>query len=153
MFRMILALLLCAASSALAGGGHVLTVSAAVLSKNNCRFSTAASTVSLAIDPASGAAATASTTLSIRCTGSAAIANWSLSSDNGLHGASPAALRMRHATDLAEFLPYTLSFPVSGSVPKNVSQSLTVTATVAAADYQNVQPGAYSDTVALSLLP
>ena len=152
-FRTLLALLLCAASSALAGGGHSLTVSAAVLSKNNCRFASASSTRSLAIDPAGSTAATASINLSVRCTGSAATANWSLASDSGLYGPSPAALLMRHATDAAEFLPYSLSFPGSGSVAKNVWQSLTVTATVAAADYQNARPGAYSDTVVLSLLP
>lgn len=151
--RLLLAALLCAASSALAGGGHSLTVSAAVLSKNNCRFATAASTLSLNIDPAGGAAASASASLSIRCTGSAALANWSMTSNSGVYGSSASALRMRHGTDIAEFLPYALSFPATGSVAKNVWQSLTVTATVAAADYQNARPGAYSDTVVLSLLP
>lgn len=151
--RMLLALLLCAASSALAGGGHVLTVSAAVLSKNNCRFSSAASTLSLAIDPASGAAATASTSVSVRCTGSAATANWSMTSDNGLYGSSPSALRMRHGTDATQFLPYSLAFPASGTVAKNVWQALSLSATVLPADFQNASPGAYSDTVVLSLLP
>lgn len=151
--RMLLALLLCTASSALAGGGHTLTVSAAVLSKNNCRFSSAASTLALVIDPANGAAATASTSLSVRCTGSAALANWSMSSDSGLYGSSPSALRMRHGTDATQFLPYSLTFPASGTVAKNVSQALSVTATVLPADFQNVAAGAYSDTVVLSLLP
>lgn len=153
MFRMILALLLCAASSALAGGGHILTVSAAVLSKNTCRFAGGSSTLSLSIDPASGAAATASTSLSIRCTGSAATATWSLTSNSGLYGSSPAALRMRHGADLTEFLPYSLSFPASGTVAKNVWQDLTVTATVLPAAFQDGLVGAYADTVVLSLLP
>jgi hypothetical protein len=152
-YRLLPALLLCAASSALAGGGHSLTVSAVVPSKNNCRFSGAGSTLSLSVDPAGGAAVAASTSLSIRCLGSSAVATWSLSANSGLYGVSPAALRMRHGTNLAEFLPYVLSFPASGSVTKNVWQDITVTATVAAADYQNARPGAYSDTVALSLLP
>jgi hypothetical protein len=153
MFRMLPALLLCAASSALAGGGHVLTVSAAVLSKNNCRFAAATATLSLSIDPAGGTAVASGATLSIRCTGSAATANWSLTSNSGLYGSSPSALRMRHGSDTAQFLPYSLTFPSSGSVAKNVWQDLTVTATVLPADFQNALPGAYSDTVVLSLLP
>lgn len=142
-----------AAPGAQAADAHSLVVSAAVLSKNNCRFATAASTLSLSIDPASGAAATASATLSIRCTGAAATALWTLSGDNGLYGSSPSALRMRHSTNPAEFLPYSLSFPASGSVPRNVWQNLSVTATVLPADFQNVSSGAYSDSVTLSLLP
>lgn len=137
-----------AASAAGAADGHSLTVSATVISASNCRFSTAASTLSLAIDPASGAAATASGTLAIRCVGGAAIASWSLASNNGLYGS-----RMRHATDLTQFLPYTLSFPASGTVPRNTWQNLAVSATVQPADFQNVPGGAYSDAVTLSLLP
>jgi spore coat protein U-like protein len=144
---------LAAAPGARAADGHSLTVSATVVSNSNCRFSTAGSTLALSIDPASGAAATASGTLSIRCVGSAATANWSIAANSGLYGASPSALRMRHGTNPAEFLPYSLSFPASGSVPKNVWQDLTVTASVLPADFQNVSAGAYSDAVTLSLLP
>jgi hypothetical protein len=150
---MLLTLLLCAASSALASGGHSLTVSAAVLSKSNCRFSGGVSTISLAIDPASGTAAAASTIVSVLCSGSAAIANWSMSSNSGLYGSSPSALCMRHGSDATQFLPYSLSFPASGSVAKNVRQDVTVTATVLPANFQNASPGAYSDSVVLSLLP
>jgi len=138
---------------AVAADGHSLTISATVLSNSNCRFSAAASTLSLSIDPASSAPVTASGSVSIRCVGAAATANWSISSDNGLYGSSPSALRMRHGTDFAQFLPYSLSFPASGSVPKNVWQSLPVTATVLPADFQNASSGAYSDSVTLSLLP
>ena len=138
---------------AVAADGHSLTISATVLSNSNCRFSAAASTLSLSIDPASSAPATASGSVSIRCVGAAATASWSISSDTGLYGSSPSALRMRHGTDFAQFLPYSLAFPASGSVPKNVWQSLPVSATVLPADFQNVSSGAYSDSVTLSLLP
>jgi len=142
-----------AVPGAMAADGHSLTVSATVISNSNCRFSTAASSLALSIDPASGAAATASGTVSIRCVGSPATALWSLASNSGLYGSSPAALRMRHGTNVTEFLPYALAFPASGSVPKNVWQDLTLTATVQPADYQNAAAGAYSDAVTLSLLP
>ena len=54
---------------ALAADGHGLTVSATVLSKNSCRFATAASTLGLTVDPASGTAVSAGTTVAIRCQG------------------------------------------------------------------------------------
>jgi hypothetical protein len=142
-----------AVSGALAADGHSITVSATVLSKSNCRFATAASTITLNIDPSSGAAAAASGTVAIRCQGSAPTASWSLSAGTGLHGSSPTTLRLRHATHLMEYLPYSLASPASGSVPKNVWQNVTLTATVSPADFQNASSGAYSDAVTLSLLP
>ena len=137
----------------MAADGHGLTVSATVLTKNNCRFATAASTVTLIIDPSSDAAATASATVATRCQGSAPTASWSLSTGNGLHGSSPTTLRLQHATNVTEYLPYSLAFPATGSVPKNVWQNITLTATVSPADFQNASSGAYSDAVTLSLLP
>jgi hypothetical protein len=138
---------------AVAADGHSLSISATVISNSNCRFAAAASALALSIDPASSSPATASGSVSIRCAGSAATAVWSLTSNNGLYGTSPSALRMRHASNFAQFLPYSLSFPASGSVAKNVWQALAITATVMPADFQNVSSGAYSDSVTLSLLP
>ena len=144
---------LLAAEDAPAAGAHTITVSATVLAGGNCRFQAAASSISLSIDPASGAPGTASGTLSIRCNSAAANVAWNLSANSGLYGSSPSALRMRHGTSATEFLPYTLSFPASGIVPRNTWRSLTVTATVLPADFQNALSGTYSDSVALSLLP
>ena len=154
MFRFLVgAAVVLAVSGAMAADGHSLTVSATVLSKSNCRFATATSTITLNIDPSSDAAATASGMVAMRCQGSAPTASWSLSAGNGLHGSSPTTLRLQHATNLTEYLPYSLAFPASGSVPKNVWQDVTLTATVSPADFQNASSGAYSDAVTLSLLP
>jgi spore coat protein U-like protein len=154
MLRMLLALLLCAASSALAGGGHSLTVSAVVVSNNSCSFLTSASTLNVGtIDPAGTAARSANANIRIRCTGSGLFAMWGITNDNGLHGLGSNALRMRHATVPGEYMGYGLSYPQSGTIFWFFPQTITVTATVAAADYQNARPGAYSDTVVLSLLP
>jgi len=135
------------------GGGHQLTVSAVVLTKSNCRFTTASSSLSLAINPASTSAVSASASVSFRCTGSVLFPTWALLNNSGLHGTGPTGLRMRHTSAPSEFLPYTLSYPTSGSLIWGFLRTVTVTATVAAADYQNVLPGAYSDRVTLSLLP
>ncbi len=151
--RLLPALLLCAASSALAGGGHSLTVSAVVVSNSNCRFMTGASTLNLgAIDPSGTAARTASVNVRLRCTG-ALFTAWGISNDDGLYGLGTNALRMRHATVPGEYLAYSLTYPKNGTAFFGLQQTITVTATVAAADYQNARVGAYSDTVVLSLLP
>ena len=61
---------------------------------------------------------------------------------------------MRHATQLSEYLPYTLSYnPSSGSVPKNTDRNLNISGTVRGTDYQNAYAGNYSDTVILSINP
>jgi hypothetical protein len=132
---------------------HSLAISAVVLSKSNCRFSAANSTLSLAIDPASTAPASASAGVSFRCMGTAAVASWSVANGSGLHGAGPSSLRMRHASTPTEFLPYALAYPALGTTPKNSTHTITVTATVAASAFQSALPGTYSDSVSLTLLP
>lgn len=152
-FLAAMALAIAAVPGAQAAGSHAITVTATVLSKNICRFSAPTSTLALAIDPASGAAASGGTTLSIRCMGSGALAVWSLSNDSGLHGGGPTALRMRHATDPLEYLNYSLAYTNAGSVPKNTDLAIPLTATVTPASFVNALPGTYSDSVTLSLLP
>jgi hypothetical protein len=61
---------------------------------------------------------------------------------------------MRHATIISEYLPYSLALnPASGTVPKNINQTLTVTGVVRSVDLQTVAAGSYADTVVLSILP
>lgn len=134
-----------------ASGAHQVTVSAVILSKNTCRFSTAASSINLPIDPASGSTASASGVVTYRCIGTDATAVWSLTDNGGQFNSG--GKRMQHATNAAEFLPYTLAYPLSGSAPKNATQTITVTASVTAASFRNAQAGAYADTVVLSISP
>lgn len=147
-----------AAALALAGAAwsadsHALTVSALVLSKSSCKFSASSSAITIAIDPASTAPASGAASIVFRCEGSAATANWSISHNSGLSGSSPAALLMRHVTDAGEFLAYSLSYPASGTAPKGVDQTISVTASVPPSSFQMALPGTYSDAVTLSLLP
>ena len=144
-----------AAGAASAAGGHTLAVGATVLSNSNCRFSNAGPTALAfgAIDPSGTGNRTATAAVGFRCGGSVAVAVYSVSSDDGLYESGANAPRMRHATDLTRFLPYSLDLPQSGSVPRNVNQTLTVTATVLTADYQNALAGAYADTVILTIVP
>jgi Spore Coat Protein U domain len=132
-----------------------LTVQATVLSRSNCRFDTNSSTLNFgALDPANPLDVTTTTSVPFVCHGSAPVAAFAFSLDDGLYRAGPAALRMRNATDTSAFLPYSLTLsPASGTVLKNVQQNLTVGGTVRAADYQSARAGNYSDSVVLTILP
>lgn len=149
------ACLLIMAAGAAAAASNTLTVSATVLSKSQCKFNSASSALNFAaIDPSGSAVATASTTTTFKCVGSASQATFSISHDSGLHKTAPDAARMRHTTVTTEYLPYDLALdPVTATVPKNVNQTLTITGTVTAADYQNAYVGSYADTVVLTINP
>lgn len=148
------ACLLLAAGTA-AAATSTLTVAATVLSKSNCKFTTATSALNFgSIDPAGSTNATANTTVQFRCAGAADPASFYIGHDSGLYGASPSTLRMRHAIVTSEFLPYSLALsPSSGSVPKKTTQTLTISGTVLAADYQNAYVGNYADSVILTINP
>jgi spore coat protein U-like protein len=138
-----------------AGDAAGVPVSATVLSKSKCKFRGGKSKVLAfgAIDPASATPATASTGLVIRCNGSAKIASYALTLDDGLHGTGPGAPRMKHAS-LNVYLPYSVSLsPASGSVAKKVNVAITVNGSVAPADFQDAMIGDYADTLVITLSP
>jgi len=137
------------------GDVTVLSVAATVLSKSNCRFSTATATLAFGnLDPANSSNVTQSTTFNFDCRGSAPNATFLMSQDYGLYETFPGENKMRNSAVLTEFLPYTLTFnPSTATVPKNVTQTLTVTGTVLASDYQKAYVGNYVDTVVISLNP
>lgn len=132
-----------------------LDVTATVLSKNVCKFTTPALNVPFGIiDPRLTTNATITVTTSFKCTGSAATAAYVITADDGLWSTGTNARRMRHATVTTEFMPYALTVsPMTGTAPRNVDQVLTITGTVLPVDYQNRLSGAYSDTVVLTLTP
>ena len=142
-------------SAAMAAGAHSISVSATILSKNNCSFTVAGPSVLAfgVIDPSTTSAVTASVSMTFRCTGSNPVATYFVSSDDGLYETGAGAPRMRHATDTSQYLPYTLNLPQSASVPRNVVQTLTITGTVAVAAFQNALAGAYADTVVMTMTP
>jgi hypothetical protein len=142
------------AMRAQAANSGTLTLSAVVLSKNVCKFNTTATALNFGtIDPTSTAPVTVSLSLSYRCNGSDPVATWSVGSDDGLHETGPGQPRMQHTTTPAFYLPYSLTFPASGSAPRNVNQTMTVTGTIAPANFAAAIAGSYSDTLILSILP
>lgn len=140
-----------------AAGSNTLTVSAVVISKSNCKFNTATSTLNFGnLDPLSSADVTASTTTAFRCVGSSPIATFFISQDFGAHKTGPGGNRMINTTYPVPpaYLPYSLTLnPSSGTVPKNSTQTLTITGTVLASDFQSAYVGNYSDTVILTIAP
>jgi spore coat protein U-like protein len=143
------------ASSAEAGDGALVSVSATVLSKSNCKFTTSTASVPFgSMDAAMSADRVVPATLNYRCQGSAPVAAFAFSTDDGLHEAGPGLPRMRHATVLTEYLPYSLGLsPVSGTINKGVVGTLTLTGTVTPASVANAVSGSFSDTVTVTLLP
>jgi len=132
-----------------------LSVTATVLSKNNCKFDSKNSTLNFgALDPGNPIDTTASISIGFVCRGSAPMATFAVAEDDGLYETGANANRMRHTVVPTEYLSYSLTLnPTSGMVPKNAPQTLTVSGTVRGTDYQNAYAGNYSDTVVVSLLP
>jgi hypothetical protein len=142
------------AVSADAANTGTLTLSATVMSKNICKFNATSTALNFGtIDPTSTAPVTVTLSLSYRCNGSDAVATWAVASDDGLHELGPGQPRMQHATNAAFYLPYSLTFPASGTAPRNVNQDMTVTGTIVPANFAAAATGSYSDTLILSILP
>lgn len=152
--RFIFASLMLGASSLLfAADTASVSVGATVLSKNNCKFrSPGSATLAFGnIDPSSSVDATASATLIISCGGASPTVSYVLSRNNGLFASG--VNRMKHAT-LSEYLSYALMLtPESGTVAKNVDQTINITGRITPANFQDANVGAYADTVVITLLP
>ncbi len=149
-----------AAGAAAAAGSHTVSVGATVLSKNKCSFENPGPTDLLfgAIDPSVAVNNTATALIAFKCVGKDSMVTYSITSGDGLYGTS-GALRMRHATDPTQFLPYSLNLPQSATVPKGgppgppTTHTLTVTGTILPANFQNALVGLYTDTVILTIAP
>lgn len=136
-----------------------LAVTATVLSKSNCRFKSTPVPLDFKnLDPTNPAhpPVSATTTIDYQCGGSAALATFSISSNNGLYP-SGGKRRMRHPTDPV-YIPYDLTLiPQSTQAERSVKQTLTIQGDIAGADYQfataTTSGTSYVDTVILSIIP
>lgn len=133
-----------------------ITVNATILSNSNCRFvppKSAAINFGI-LDPTSPVNVTVSSSLTVRCAGSAPLATFGITDDDGLNETGPNANRMGHSVVAGQYIPYSLSInPTSATIPRNTNQTITVTGTLNGVDYQNAIAGLYTDTVTLSVLP
>jgi len=156
LFLIGLVLVLVAPGVSHSGGTAALPVNAVVLADSNCRFRNPR-TANLnfgTLDPDNPVDVTRTATLRFRCSGRDVNVVFSISDDDGLHESGPGAKRMRHETDPAYYLPYSMTMsPSSGTVRRNTNQILTVEGTVRGADYGNAVPGDYADTVTVTIVP
>ncbi len=138
-----------------AGDTSLVSVSAVVLSKSECKFNSKTASLNFGnLDPSNPVDRIVSTSITFRCGGSAPMATFSITDDDGLYETGPDQNRMRHTTISSEYLPYSLTLdPTSGTVPKNTNQTLTITGTVRGVDYQDATAGSYLDTVIISIDP
>lgn len=154
--RLVLAFLAAAVGGPAFANAMNMTVGATVLSQSNCRFRNVASLLLDfgSIDPASGVNRVATTSFTIRCSGNADPATYTVVGGNGQYPSGPGSRRMRHATTLTEYLPYALSFsPASATIPKNVDRIITVTGTIQPFQFANAAQGNYADTVLVTVSP
>lgn len=148
-----LAVIACAPDGAWA---QSLSVGAVVMSKSNCRFDIVNLVLDFStIDATSTSNATASTGGTVTCNGGkASTVTLGLSLGNGTHSTGPGARRMRHTTELTEFLPYALSIsPTSATIARNGTLAFTVDGAILPSQFQNVMAGNYIDTVTISVAP
>ena len=148
---MVLGLVLVLGRVAMAADTNTVTVTANVL--GTCRFASPTSTLAFgALDPGSGNPVNAATTTTFWCTSGTL---YTIADNDGLHELVADQNRMRHATDLAQFIPYTFSYNPAGGSGSGPGTPITlnISGAVAFASYQNALPGDYSDTVVLSITP
>lgn len=139
-----------------AADSNVVSVTATVISRGNCTFRSKTAALDFGtLDPANPTDISVNTTIIYRCQaqGNRPI-TFAITEDDGLYETGPNAPRMRHTTQLTEYLAYGLTLtPTSGTVPKTVEFPLTVTGTVRGVDYQDARIGNYSDTVVITIEP
>ncbi|HET7401490.1 MAG TPA: spore coat protein U domain-containing protein [Usitatibacter sp.] len=150
-----LAFLAGAAMPAAAAGTYALAANATILSKSSCKFNSQNGLVMSfgTINPSASVNATASVNLDIVCTGSAALAVYAISRDNGQHSGGTGGLRLRHLTNPTAFLPYSLNVPLSGTAPKGINRIVAINGTITPANFGNAIAGFYSDVVTLDITP
>lgn len=133
----------------------MVNVSATILSKSNCQFTTASAALNFgSLDPTNPVNKSVNVPINFVCRGSAPVATFFISDDDGLYETGPNTKRMRHSANLTAFLPYSITLnPVTGNADKNVNQILTITGTVLGADYRFATSGSYADVVTLTINP
>lgn len=144
-------LVLLSAGMSMAADTNTLSVSANVV--GTCKFNVATSTLAFgALDPSSVADASASNTTTFWCTRGA---SYTITDDDGLYDTGPGANQMRHAVDVTEFIPYSLTLsPLSGTGSGPVTPiTLTIDGLIANANYINALAGDYADTVVITVAP
>jgi spore coat protein U-like protein len=151
--------LICPAQAYAASSTSGVNVSATIVSKGRCTFTTTSAnpaTLDFGIlnplNPLDVAVDTG-TQLSFSCNGNGRDPITYLAAITASENGTAASPRMSNPGGTF-FLPYKLSLnPVSGNAEKKVIITLAVTGTVLGIDYQSLPPGDYRDSVTVSITP
>jgi spore coat protein U-like protein len=138
-----------------AADSNVVSVTATVISRGYCQFTTTTSALNFGnLDPSSPVDITSNTSISFQCFGFFTPVTYYID-DNGLNDTGNAH-RMKHIS-ATEYLPYSLTLnPRSSTIPWwpwGVVHPVTITGTVRGVDYQDARVGNYQDTVTISIVP
>ncbi len=141
---------LAAGGAAWAADTNTLTVTASVT--GTCKFSAATSALNFgALDPSTPVLVNGSTTAQFWCT--RGVTTDGITANVGLNPAG-AVRQMRDSVSL-DLIPYSLTLSPDGSTNQGPAspRTLSISGTVAAADYTGKSAGNYSDTVTLTITP
>jgi len=137
-------------------GAADLSVSATILSKNQCKFKNPSSQMLSFgdLDPLNAVDVTRQATLQFVCNGNSPSVAYFVSDDDGQHAAAPDANRMQNLADPGAYLPYSFAVsPAGGTGTKGANVSLTVVGTIRSTDYQLAIAGTYSDQIVITVQP
>ena len=138
-----------------AADSNSLSVTATVISRGTCRFTTHTSSLNFgSLDPSNPVDVNRNTSVSFQCFGFFTPVTYYID-DIGSYDIVNAH-RMRHTSVLTEYLSYSLTLnPRSATISWNpfITHPVTITGTVRGVDYQNAMVGNYQDTVSLSIVP
>jgi spore coat protein U-like protein len=138
-----------------AADSNVVSVTATVISRGYCQFTTTTSALNFGnLDPSNPVDVTRNTSISFRCLGFFSPVTYYID-DIGSYDTGNAH-RMRHTTINTEYLPYSLTLnPRSATISWNpfIVHPVTIVGTVRGVDYQDAAMGNYSDTVVVSIEP
>ena len=139
-----------ASTSAFAGNTQTMAVSATIT--GTCKLQSSTAMAFGSIDPSSLTAATATAAVTYKCTsGTAPTALTAV-------GANDSAGQKRMLTGASTYMNYSIAFTApttagNGFGTGSTATTVSVTGTVAVADFSNAVAGAYADTLTFTIAP
>ena len=140
-----------ASTSAIAGNSQSMAVSASIT--GTCKLQSSAPMAFGAIDPSSTTAATAPASVTYKCTnGTAPTSLVAVGANDTTAG------QKRLLTGTATFMNYSIAFTApttagNGFGTGSTATTVSVTGTVAVADFANATAGLYADTLTFTIAP
>jgi Spore Coat Protein U domain len=141
---------------------NTLTVSAQVLNKTGCVFTSPTTPMNFGnIDPSLNTNALATANIVVRCNGNVGTTRFQIARDAGQNVLTN-NLRMKHATTATAFLPYSLNLAgaawntglvITATINNNTNFNFNLGGTVLPADYRPALMGAYTDNVVMTITP